>query len=174
MKERIILIENEYKEPKDCSFGLPWTQDAICYNYNPPKECVLASDVNSLVNDRSITGIFIGCDLHDYSFLREITALKQLYIYNSTNLCDFSFLDKQYQLNQLYISESKIDSLTELALFLKQKEKANRDLDYMERIIRATEGICIRSVNDLDISVLKTKDFYVSEIIVNGEKYVRY
>lgn len=173
MDRRNILIDYEKKDIEACSFGLPWDHDAICYNFDFPTECVLASEIDTLINDKSITGIVIGHDLEDYSFLKSLSELSHLYFYNTKELKDLSFLENQYKLRQLYISESKIKDLNNLVDFLKRKEIYLRELESRDRVFHMTEGICINSDNKLDGSLLKTNDFYISEIIVNSKHFRR-
>lgn len=172
MDRRRILIDIEKRDIEACSFGMPWDHDAICYNFNFPTEFVLASETDTLINDKSITDIVIGHDLEDYSFLKSLTELRHLYFYNTKELADLSFLKNQYKLRQLYISESKIKDLNNLVAFLKRKEIYLRELELRDRVLQMTEGICINSDNKLDGAILNTNDFYVSEIIVNN-KHIR-
>lgn len=173
MKKRFILIDDNYMDLQKCSFGFLWAHDSICYNFRRPTEFVLSSEIDSIANDKNVVGVVIGCNLKDYSFLKGLTELEQLYFYNTTELADFSFLESQYKLTQLQIVDSRISDLSKLLSFLKSKEQYLSTLDLESKALESTEGICINSINELDGSLLSTRAFFALEIIVNG-KHIRW
>ena len=47
---RRILIEKEYVNPRECSYGFPWDSDGTCYNFKSPNECVKSSEIDTIEN----------------------------------------------------------------------------------------------------------------------------
>lgn len=165
---RNVLIDTNKIEPKECSFGLPWRYDSICFNFNFPDEMITVDDISKIKKDE-IETLVVGCDLTDYSFIGEMKNLRQLYIYTGKYITDLDFLKESTSLNQLYITHSNISSLTGLIeLVKKQKEKYDAEENLNQRLFIGFDGICIDSSHDLDGKELLEQGMCIQELIING------
>lgn len=165
---RRILIENKLIDPKACSYGFPWKHDSACYNFRMPEECVTADITGEISNKNDIETLVIGCDLPSYSFIEEMTELKQLYIYSGANIYTLDFIKNLNKLRQLYIANSHIDSLGPLVELIKERKKSyDSEKDIHKRLFMQVEGICIRSDKRLDGKLLKEQGLYIGEVIIN-------
>lgn len=97
-----ILIENTEVNLDRCSYGFPWEHDATCYNFRRPEEIILAKNIRDIENKADIQTLVIGYKLEDYGFIAEMKNLRQLYIYDGSNIYDLAFVENLVSLKQLY------------------------------------------------------------------------
>lgn len=172
---RRILIENEYVNPKETSYGFPWDSDATCYNFNAPNECVVCAEIDNIENPEDVETLVIRCDLQDYTIISKFKNLTQLYIYTGSKITDLSFLEKLYMVRQLYIGRSKVSSLEPLERLVEEKSQLMKETDDLwTRISYGLEGVYIDSEVDLDITSVKDEGRCIMELIVNGRSKRRY
>lgn len=107
-----ILIDD--KEIENRAYILPWYNDGTGFNFKSPDTQIDPGKVNDIENPLSVRTLVIECDLQDYSFIRQMKNLTQLYIYTGTNISDLSFLEGLEKLKQLCILKSHITSLESL------------------------------------------------------------
>ena len=167
---RRILIEKEYVNPRECSYGFPWDSDGTCYNFKSPNECVKSSEIDNIENLEDVETLVIGCDLQDYGFISKCKNLTQLYIYTGSNITDLSFLEKLYKVNHLYIGRSKVNSLEPLERLVEEKSRLMSETkDLWTKISYGLEGVYIVSEVELDIASVKDEGHCIMELIVNGK-----
>ena len=172
---RRILIENEYINPRECSYGFPWASDGPCYNFKSPNECVKSSEIDNIENLEDVETLVIGCDLQDYGFISKYKKLTQLYIYTGSNITDLSFIETLYKVRQLYIGKSKVSSLEPLDRLVKEKGRLIQETeDLWTRISYGMEGVYIDSEEELDIASVKDEEHCIIELIINGKAKRRY
>lgn len=164
---RRILIENHELDLEQASYGLPWGHDSICYNFNSPNELVLETEIQNIETLSQIEALVIGCDLDDYSFIEDMSELRQLYIYTGNNITNLSFLSNLQDLRQLYIAGSNIDSLDGLIKLLQKQKTVYDSLEPSQRITYGLNAICVRSANELDGMELAQYIHFSSEVIIN-------
>lgn len=168
---RRILIENEGIDATQRGFGMPWAYDATCYNFRMPNETIAAEEVTTLANKKEIESLVIGCKLNDYSFIKDMKNLRQLYIYNGDHMEDMDFIKELVNLSQLYIANSHIRSLEPLLRLISlQKIRVEQEENAMKRMFMTIQAICIESDNELDGSELLESGVYISEFIINRKK----
>ncbi len=78
------------------SFAIPWESSANAFNMRTPDIFMEPADLEKgflteLNQTKIIDGCYIFCPLEDYSFLKELTRLKDLSIYHAEKFIDFSF-----------------------------------------------------------------------------------
>jgi hypothetical protein len=88
---RKILIDNNQINPRECTYGFPWRDDAICYNFRTPDEFISHHDISS-IDKSDVETLVIGCSLDDYDFVSEMTNLRQLYIYSGGKIGNIDFV----------------------------------------------------------------------------------
>ncbi|MDD6069890.1 MAG: hypothetical protein PUC12_03640 [Clostridiales bacterium] len=170
---RHLLIDNHQLDPTKCSFGLPWKNDAICFNFRGPEEMILADRLDSLGDLSEIETLVIGCELDDYAFIAGMTNLQQLYIYTAANMSSLDFVENLIRLRQMYIANSHVARLDSLFKLLAEKKRLlDEQNDIHNRIAYIIEGICIESDADLDGKELLTPRLYMSELIIN-KRHIR-
>ena len=171
---RKILIDKINRDPKECAYSFPWRHDSNCYNFRVPEECVTADSLSSIEDMADIESLVIGCDLSDYSFIKEMVNLRQLYIYSGENIYSLDFIKTLTKLNYLYICSSHIESLEPLIILMKeQKRLFDLEEDIHKRLFMMLSAVCIDSDRDLDGKILKEPGRYASEIIINRKAYAR-
>lgn len=165
---RKILIENTEVKLDGCSYGFPWEHDATCYNFRRPEEIILAQHIHDIENDEDVETLVIGCRLDDYGFIAGMKNLRQLYIYDGSNIYNLAFVEKLVALQQLYIAKAHIDFLEPLVeLLKKKKEMFDAEGDYMKKLDYVMEGIYIESDRgDLDKEILTAPRLYIGEMII--------
>lgn len=164
---RRILIDEVEVDVKNVAYGLPWKYDATCYNFRKAEEWVHVSEINS-IKKKEVEVLIIGCDLEDYSFISDMTNLKQLYIYSGQNIKDLDFVKDLVNLNQLFVADSKVESAEGVVELLRKKaEIIDAETDPMKKIIRQIEAVCIETESEkVTKKELKAANPYYAEIIV--------
>lgn len=117
-----ILIDKIERDLQNLRYGLPWKYDATCFNFRPAKELVHVSEIDS-IKKKDVESLIIGCDLEDYSFISDMTNLKQLYIYSGQNITELDFVKNLVNLTQLFIADSKVESVEGVVELLKKKAR---------------------------------------------------
>lgn len=172
---RRILIDDKIVETEGTSYGLPWYHDANCFNVRLPEESILSRNVNTLSGNEEIEGIFIGCELEDYSFLKDMTNLKQLYIYTAEGLEDIEFIENMTKLRHLCIYRSNIKEIAPLEVLL-DKQKKIHEIEKLEGkcwIGCFCHAIYINSSTVLNYrNGLEKYRRYISELILNDKRIV--
>ena len=164
-----ILIDDEQIENR--AYIMPWYNDGTCFNFQSPDAQINPEKVNDIENPLSVTTLVIGCDLQDYSFIRQMKNLTQLYIYTGTNISDLSFLEGLEKLKQLCVLKSHVTSLESLKKLIERKyemyESISKD-EIMERLKYRFEGICIQSdAYDSDGTELVKSGICTDDIRIN-------
>lgn len=170
---RKILIDNHQLDPTKCSYGLPWKNDAICFNFRGPEEMILADHLDDLGDLSEIETLVIGCELDDYSFIAGMTNLQQLYIYTAANMSSLDFVENLIRLRQMYVANSHVVSLNPLVKLLAEKKRLLDDENTLgNQLMYGVEGICMESDVNLDGKELLTSGVYMSELIIN-KRHIR-
>ena len=164
-----ILIDD--KEIDNRAYIMPWYNDGTCFNFKSPDTQIDPEKVNNIDCPLSVKTLVIECDLKDYSFIRQMKNLTQLYIYTGTNITDLSFLEGLEKLKQLCILNSHIASLESLKKLIDRKyeiyEGISKD-EIMEGLKYRFEGICIQSdAYDSDGTELVKLGICVDNIRIN-------
>lgn len=141
------------------AFMMPWSSDAICFNFNAPEIFVPDDAIDEMIKDPlDVETLVVTADLKDYSFISEMKNLTQLYLYNAREFWDLSLIKDLVNLRQICIMHSKVICLDGLEMLLEKKKKLI-DLasnDFGARIGYGIEGIRIHS----DESTLRLTSIY--------------
>ena len=160
---RSILIDEIERDLKELHYGLPWKYDATCFNFRPAKELVHVSEIDS-IRKKDVEVLIIGCDLEDYSFISDMTNLKQLYIYSGQNIKQLDFVKDLVELRHLFIADSKVESAEGLVELLRKKAEIT---EAKQRILRQIEAVCIETESEnVTKQELEDANPYFAEIIV--------
>lgn len=162
-----ILIDKIERDLQNLHYGLPWKYDATCFNFRPAKEQVHVSEIDS-IKKKDVESLIIGCDLEDYSFISDMTNLKQLYIYSGQNITELDFVKNLVNLTQLFIADSKVESVEGVVELLKKKARIiDEDPNPGRRILRQIEAVCIETESEkVTEQELEAANPYFAEIIV--------
>lgn len=164
---RHVLITDQKVSLDECVYSLPWRNDLICMNFDPPETMVLPEDI-PLLNRDEIETIVIGCSLEDYAFLKEFHSLRELYIFDGSNVKDLSFVETMTFLKQFVLYHSHIHSVQPLVTLLERKKESIKGNQISDWFPYTMEGICIRSDQNItDQDSLYAYHRYVSEIILS-------
>ena len=161
-----ILIEETQIDPRTCCFVLPWKRDTDCYNFRKPKECVIASKIET-IEPKDVESLVIDCSLDDYSYIAEMTNLRQLYIYKGEKIYELPFIKNLINLNYLYIAQTHVSSVKEIEKLLVLQKKQRMTLPGSRRAVFGLNCIYIHSFCDIDGSRLLKQGRFLSEIILN-------
>jgi hypothetical protein len=164
---RRILIDKIERDLQNLHYGLPWKYDATCFNFRPAKELVHVLEIDS-IKKKEVESLIIGCDLEDYSFISDMTNLKQLYIYSGQNITELDFVKNLVNLTQLFIADSKVESAEGVVELLKKKARIiDEDPNPGKRILRQIEAVCIETESEkVTEQELEAANPYFAEIIV--------
>lgn len=146
-----ILIDD--KEVENRAYYLPWYSDATCFNFRCPDRQIYPNDIGKIKRPSYVETLVIACVLNDYSFIRGMKNLTQLYIYDGTTLEDISFVENLTKLRQLCIIKSHVSSLNSIRTLIEKKdmiyekyiEGASPKEELCIRLKYAFEGICIQT-----------------------------
>ena len=73
------------------AYMMPWSSDAICFNFNEPEEFVPDDAIDETIKDPlDVETLVVTADLKDYGFISEMKNLTQLYLYNAREFWDLS------------------------------------------------------------------------------------
>lgn len=140
-----ILIDD--KEVKDRAYPLPWYSDATCFNFHCPDRQIYPDRIKEIKRPSYVETLVIACNLDDYTFIRRMKNLTQLYIYIGANIKDLSFLGNLLKLRQLCVLDSHITTLDTLKKLIDKKYAIYKSTPENEelkvRMIYGFEGICI-------------------------------
>lgn len=167
---RILIDEHD----RDVYF-LPWSADAICFNFKAPDRFITPGrEMEEIKRPSYVETLVIGCDLSDYSFISRMKNLKQLYIYTGMNLEKLDFFENLVYLQHICIccNAASIDPLLKLiekkyALYKQMPESE----DFKGRLMYGIDGLFLSSPSYKgDASIFLKSDICRSEIIVNGQR----
>lgn len=171
-----ILISKD--KDLNVAYPLPWKSTATCFNFKAPTIVVeSASEINS---PKDVKTIVIESDLEEYSFIREMVNLEQLYIYNGMNVTDILFLNNLIKLKQLCLVGAQIKNLSELRVLIDKKselykggaEKSPKE-EFRLRCTYAFEGLYLQSdLYEGDGSELITTEISRGDNICINGKYL--
>ena len=125
---RKLLISKRKTNIEKEWFAMPWQYDATCFNFNSPDELIPDDEIDAIGDPLEIENLVIKSDLKDYSFIKEMKNLRQLYLYNAYHLSNLSFLEELVNLKQICIVRSTVTSLDSInKLFGNKKSAFDRD-----------------------------------------------
>lgn len=98
------------------SVAVPWESSANAFNMKLPDLYLAPEDLQGgvlqqLQAEKIIDGCYIFTPLEDYSFLEELTQLKDLSIYYGDGLRDVSFLQKMTECRLIFLHRAQLERL---------------------------------------------------------------
>ena len=142
---------------------VPWEQTANAFNMRTPDIYIAPEDLENQeimaqIAKKRVVGCYIFEALEDYFFLKDFTEVRDLYIRKGKNIKDLSFLSNMKELFMLLLEDVKLDNLD--------------DLYPPEGVKPSQYFYCMAFYHcDIrDVSALKKKDLYMSELIVWNKK----
>ncbi len=149
-----ILIDD--KEVENRAYYLPWDSDSTCYNFRCPDRQIYPDEIGKIKRPSYVETLVIACALYDYTFIRRMKNLTQLYIYDGTTLEDISFVENLTKLRQLCIIKSHISSLNSIRKLIE-----NKDMIYKRSSVDASpkEELCIRLKYGFDGICIQTDGY---------------
>ncbi len=143
-----IQIYPKGKKLNNEVYRMPWSSDAICYNFNEPEIFIPDDAIDEMITDPlDVETLVVTADLKDYSFISEMKNLTQLYLYNAREFWNLNIIRDLVNLRQICIMHSKVICIDGLNTLLMNKKKLI-DLasnDFGARIGYGIEGIRIHS-----------------------------
>ena len=121
---RKLLISKRKTNIEKEWFAMPWQYDATCFNFNSPDELIPDDETDAIGDPLEIGSLVIKSDLKDYSFIKEMKNLRQIYLYNAYHLSDLSFLEELVNLKQICIVRSTVTSLDSINKLIENKNIA--------------------------------------------------
>lgn len=170
---RILIDDGHDVDIRDRVYQLPWYNDSTCFSFAAPDRQIYPEEINVIKRPSYVESLVIACDLKEYSFISRMKNLRQLYIYEGSNLFELSFLEQLVKLNQLCIFNSHVCSLDSLKRLIQRKRALLQNTPEKEKLKAQFkyefDGICVYTdIYDSDGSELLMKDICRDDIRVNN------
>jgi hypothetical protein len=161
-KKTIGLGISKEGKPYDV-LPIPWDKTSNAFNMRTPNIYIAPEDLQnqeimSQIAKKKVDGCYIFEELKDYTFLKDFTEIRDLYIRKGKNIKDLSFMSEMKKWYMLLLEDVKLDHLDEL---------------YPPVGVKPPQfGYCMAFYHcDIkDVSALKEKNLYMSELIIWNKK----
>lgn len=154
-----ILIYPKGSKLNNEAYMMPWSSDAVCFNFNEPEVFIPDDTIDEMITDPlDVETLVVTSDLKDYGFISKMKNLTQIYLYNAREFWNLSLIKDLVNLRQICIMHSKVICLDGLNTLLENKKKLIElaSNDFGAKIAYGIEGIRIHS----DESTLRLTSIY--------------